>query len=116
MITRLRNSNLIRAPYVRIMKTKLNISIIKVLVHEGFVNAPFSAINENSNSDYLIVGLKYKSIKGDPYITNIKRVSTCGQRVYSKSKNIPRVLGGMGVAVRLQNFFFVQESFRFFCF
>ena len=47
------------------------------------------------------IALKYKVGKGSPYITNIVRVSKSGQRVYSSYKNLPRVLGGIGVAICL---------------
>lgn len=111
MIVRIRNANLIRSPFVNIMRTNLTLNIVKVLQQEGFIDIRFQ-INEDNSND-LLISLKYKSIKGDPYITNMKRVSTCGQRVYSKSKNVPRVLGGMGVAIFLHKFFFQISYFYF---
>lgn len=99
MITRIRNSNAIRASFVRVNRTKLAINITKVLKEEGFIELNDSFFSLNSK-DFLIA-LKYKAVNHRPYITNIVRISVPGQRVYCKTADIPVVLGGMGVAVCL---------------
>ena len=95
MITRIRNSNLVRAPFVRVNKTRLTLSIATLLSQEGFIE-----LIDDLSKD-LVIGLKYKVVKNKPYITNIRRISTSGQRVYCDLKNLPKVLGGVGVVVCL---------------
>jgi small subunit ribosomal protein S8 len=75
----------------------LTFKIATVLKQEGFIDLP-NRTDTGLSKDFLI-GLKYKTFKRKPYISNIIRVSTSGQRVYCKSKNIPMVLGGLGVAI-----------------
>lgn len=99
MITRIRNSNLVRAPFVKVKKTSLTLRIASLLSQEGFIDFSNEGIIDSSKD--LLIGLKYKVFKNKPYITNIKRVSTSGQRVYCDNKNLPRVLGGVGVVVCL---------------
>lgn len=95
MITRIRNSNLVRAPFVSVKKTRLTLSIATLLSQEGFLE-----LIDDLSKD-LVIGLKYKVVKNKPYITNIRRISTSGQRVYCDLKNLPKVLGGVGVVVCL---------------
>jgi small subunit ribosomal protein S8 len=99
MITKIRNSNFVRAPFVKVRNTNLTSSIANVLKQEGFIDLINS--DDPSICSELIIALKYKVGKGSPYITNIVRVSKSGQRVYSSYKNLPRVLGGIGVAICL---------------
>lgn len=105
MITRIRNANLVRASFVKVRNTKLTVSIAKVLKQEGFIDLVFS--DNINNSKFLIIVLKYKVVRDKPYITNIRRISTSGQRVYCNSKNLPRVLGGIGVAICMFQFIYV---------
>jgi len=97
MITRIRNSNLVRAPFVKVKNTSLTLRIAKLLHREGFVDVINYSYNDLSKD--LVLGLKYKVVKNKPYITNIRRVSRSGQRVYCNLKNLPRILGGVGVVV-----------------
>ena len=99
MITRIRNSNLVRSPFVKIKKTNLTLRIVNLLSQEGFIDLINEGIKDSSKD--LLIGLKYKVVKNKPYITNIRRVSSSGQRVYCGRKNLPRVLGGVGVVVCL---------------
>ena len=101
MIARIKNANLVRAPFVKIPETLLTSNIILVLKEEGFINIPKSFAHQDVKSKLLTITLKFKKINGKPYITNIIRVSSPGQRVYCKKRNIPKVWGGMGVAICL---------------
>lgn len=93
---------MLRSSYVKVIRTSLTLSIAKVLEQEGFIYLPVGSIaTDHISSPYLLIGLKYNGSKGGPYITNISRVSTPGQRVYCSNKKVPRVLGGFGIAVRL---------------
>lgn len=105
MIARIKNANLVRAPFVNIPNTILTSNIILVLKEEGFINIPKSFRSLDVKPKFLTVALKFKKTNGKPYITNIIRVSSPGQRVYCKKKNIPKVWGGMGIAICLFKMF-----------
>lgn len=97
MLTRLRNSNLARHQIVEIPSTKMTRNITNILFEEGFIQS-FEEIGENFNKQ-LLLSLKYKGKKRLPVITALKRVSKPGLRVYANRKELPRVLGGLGIAV-----------------
>lgn len=97
MLTRIRNANLARHQTVTIPSTRMTRSIAKVLKEEGFI-ADFSEVTETSRSE-LVLALKYKGKTRQPIIRNLTRVSKPGLRVYSNRKELPRVLGGIGIAI-----------------
>ena len=103
MLTRIRNANLVAKPTVLIANTKINKKICEILQQEGFI-AGFSVFEENKNE--LIINLKYKKTglvsngaSGKPCITNLKRISKPGLRIYSNHKEIPKILGGLGIII-----------------
>ena len=97
MLTRVRNANLARHKIVQIPSTKMTRNIASVLIEEGFIQ-DFEEIGEGINRQ-LLLSLKYKGKEGEPVITSLKRISRPGLRVYANRKEIPRVLGGLGVAI-----------------
>lgn len=97
MLTRIRNANLARHQTVDIPSTKMTRSIAQVLKEEGFI-ADFVEAGEG-NWRKLSITLKYQGKTRDPIIKNLKRVSRPGLRVYSNRKELPRVLGGIGIAI-----------------
>jgi small subunit ribosomal protein S8 len=97
MLTRIRNANLARHQTVDIPSTKMTRSIAQVLREEGFI-ADFTETNDGIKR-HLILTLKYRGKSQDPIIKNLKRVSRPGLRVYSNRKELPRVLGGIGIAI-----------------
>jgi small subunit ribosomal protein S8 len=97
MLTRIRNANLARHQTVDIPSTKMTRSIAQVLKEEGFI-ADFTETGEDIRR-HLVVTLKYRGKSRDPIIKNLKRVSRPGLRVYSNRKELPRVLGGIGIAI-----------------
>ena len=97
MLTRIRNANLAKHQLVQVPATKVTRNIIKVLQEEGFIEY-FEEINESLQS-FLLISLKYKGKKKDCVITSLKRVSKPGLRVYANHKEIPKVLGGLGIAL-----------------
>ncbi|MDA0672847.1 MAG: 30S ribosomal protein S8 [Cyanobacteria bacterium] len=97
MLTRIRNANLARHQTVDIPSTKMTRSIAQVLKEEGFI-ADFTEAGEDIQR-HLVVTLKYRGKSRDPIIKNLKRVSRPGLRVYSNRKELPRVLGGIGIAI-----------------
>ncbi|MBD1840629.1 30S ribosomal protein S8 [Coleofasciculus sp. FACHB-64] len=97
MLTRIRNANLARHQTTEIPATKMTRSIAKVLREEGFI-AEFEEVGEGIKQ-HLLISLKYKGKNRQPIINTLKRVSKPGLRVYSNRKELPRVLGGIGIAI-----------------
>ena len=96
MLTRIRNANMARHQTTQIPATKMTRSIAKVLQDEGFIGE-FQEAEEGVKRN-LVVSLKYKGNR-QPLITALKRISKPGLRVYSNRKELPRVLGGIGIAI-----------------
>ena len=97
MITSIRNANLEKTKTVQIPATNITKNIGKILLQEGFIQN-FREHQENKNS-FLTLTLKYQGRKKKPYITTLRRISKPGLRMYSNHKEIPRVLGGMGIVI-----------------
>ncbi|MFB2933999.1 30S ribosomal protein S8 [Aerosakkonemataceae cyanobacterium BLCC-F154] len=97
MLTRIRNANLARHQTTMVPATRMTRSIARVLQEEGFISE-FSEAGEGVKK-HLVISLKYKGKNRQPIITALKRVSKPGLRVYSNRKDLPRVLGGIGIAI-----------------
>lgn len=97
MLTRIRNACAVRHPTVAIPSTRMTRSIADVLRSEGFI-ASYEETGEGVQKN-IIVTLKYQGRTRQPVIHKISSVSTPGLRVYKKKKDLPRVLGGIGVAI-----------------
>ena len=97
MLTRLRNANLAKHQIVEVPSTKMTRNIAGILLEEGFIQS-FEEIGENFNAQ-LLLSLKYKGKNRQPVITALRRVSKPGLRVYANRKELPKVLGGLGIAV-----------------
>ena len=95
MLTRIRNPQLAQKIEVKMPSSKLKLSISEVLKKEGYIDE-FVVSNESKKSSLSIL-LKYYSVK--PVIETIERVSKPGLRIYKKSKDIPKVLNGLGIAI-----------------
>lgn len=98
MLTRIRNATLARHQTTEVPSTKMTRSIARVLRDEGFI-LDFSEKEAEGAQRLLVVALKYKGRSRRPIITALKRVSKPGLRVYSNRKELPRVLGGIGIAI-----------------
>lgn len=101
MLTRIRNANLASKQCVTIPKTNIHINIAKILEKEGFIDS--IEIKASESNDF-ILNLKYISTGENsnikkPCITNLKRISTPGLRIYTNSKDIPQSFGGMGIVI-----------------
>ena len=96
MLTRIRNACLVRHPTTKVPVTRMTRSIAQVLKQEGFIH-DFEEAGEGINQ-HLIISLRYKNNR-QPIINTLKRVSRPGLRVYSNRKDLPRVLGGIGIAI-----------------
>ena len=97
MLTRIRNANLAKHQIVQVPATKMTRNISKVLRQEGFIYE-FEEIGEDLNN-YLMISLKYKGKNKKPVINALKRISKPGLRVYANHKELPKVLGGIGIAI-----------------
>lgn len=97
MLTRIRNATMARHQSTTVPATKMTRSIAKVLREEGFIG-DFEETGEGIKKN-LVITLKYKGKTRQPLITALKRVSKPGLRVYSNRKDLPRVLGGIGIAI-----------------
>jgi small subunit ribosomal protein S8 len=95
MLTRVRNAARIHAEKVDIPISKIKLEIAKILKEEGFIRA--YKILKDRKQGVLRVILKY--VDSESVISGLKRVSTPGRRVYAGKKQIPQVLGGLGIAV-----------------
>ena len=96
MITRIRNGVRARVPKVDIPSSKLKIEIARLLKEEGYVKD--FHVERGESFDNLVVELKYGRSR-ERVITDLKRVSKPGRRVYARKDRLPRVLGGMGTAI-----------------
>ncbi len=98
MLTRIRNANMVSLTEVEMPSSKLKVELAKLLKSEGYVEDYAVIEKEGSAFKTLKITLKYDE-KSKPVITNLKRVSRPGLRNYCKAKDIPQVLGGMGIAI-----------------
>jgi small subunit ribosomal protein S8 len=98
MLTRIRNANMVSLTEVDMPSSKLKVELAKLLKSEGYVEDYAVVEKEGSSFKTLKITLKYDE-KSKPVISNLKRVSRPGLRNYCKAKDIPQVLGGMGIAI-----------------
>jgi small subunit ribosomal protein S8 len=101
MLTRIRNACMAKKTIVAVPLTRMNQQISQILEREGFIQN----FQISEDSKYLNLRLKYSSkqlLNGkrkESCITNLKRISKPGLRIYSNSKEIPRILGGAGIVI-----------------
>lgn len=96
MLTRLRNANSVLHEKVEIPGSKIKKAIAAVLKEEGFIKD--YTFTEDNKQGIITLKLKYGPAK-EKVITGIKRISKPGLRQYSKCAELPRVLGGLGIAI-----------------
>jgi small subunit ribosomal protein S8 len=97
MLTRIRNANTAYLPTTDVPGSKLKLEIARVLKTEGFIHGFDTLVDARSHS-VIRLQLKYAAGK-QRIITGIKRISKPGLRVYSGRNELPRVLGGLGIAI-----------------
>ncbi|MBO4476801.1 MAG: 30S ribosomal protein S8 [Lachnospiraceae bacterium] len=97
MLTRIRNANTAKHDTVDIPSSKMKIAIADILVNEGYI-AKYELV-DNGNFKDIRITLKYNKDKTEKAITNLKRISKPGLRVYVSCENMPKVLGGLGTAI-----------------
>ena len=97
MLTRIRNATMVKHQIVQIPVTKMSVAIANILKDEGFI-VGFENYQEG-NRQYLLLSLKYTGKSRNSVISEIKRVSKPGLRVYANSKELPKVLDDLGIAI-----------------
>jgi small subunit ribosomal protein S8 len=96
LLTRLRNAQQKRLKSVSVPYSKIKSSLVEILKQEGYIGS-YLVTNDPVATKSINVQLKY--INEQPVIKNIQRISTPGQRIYLKTKELPRSLGGLGVFI-----------------
>lgn len=96
-LTRIRNANMSMHANVAIPSSKVKVALAEILRKEGYI-ANFEVKEDEGNKATMKITLKYSPDK-ERVITGLKRISKPGLKVYCKKDNIPKVLGGLGVAV-----------------
>jgi len=96
MLTRIRNANAVKHESVDIPASNIKKEVARILLEEGFVKS-FDVI-EDGKQGIIRIQLKY-SRENEKVITGIKRISKPGLRVYAGRDDVPRVLGGLGIAI-----------------
>lgn len=96
MLTRIRNANLVRHETVEIPASKMKKEIAEILKKEGFIRD--AEYIEDNKQGIIRLFLKY-GMNNERVISGLKRISKPGLRVYTKSQEIPKVLGGLGIAI-----------------
>ena len=97
MLTRIRNANTAKHDTVDVPSSKMKIAIANILVDEGYIKK--YDLVEDGNFTTIRVTLKYGKDKNEKIITGLKRISKPGLRVYAGKEDLPKVLGGLGVAI-----------------
>ncbi|WP_099469106.1 30S ribosomal protein S8 [Konateibacter massiliensis] len=97
MLTRIRNANTAKHDTVDIPASKMKVAIAEILLEEGYIKK--FEIVEDGNFKTIRVTLKYGKDKNEKIITGLKRISKPGLRVYANREELPKVLGGLGIAI-----------------
>ncbi|MCP1224424.1 30S ribosomal protein S8 [Sebaldella sp. S0638] len=95
MLTRIRNANSAKHESVKIPYSNMKLGIANILKNEGYIK-DFEIKEDGSKKD-VVVALKY--VDGENVIKGLKRISKPGRRVYSGVEDLPKVLGGLGIAI-----------------
>ena len=97
MLTRIRNANTAKHDTVDVPASKMKIAIADILLKEGYIKV--YEIVEDGSFNQIHITLKYGADKNEKIISGIKRISKPGLRVYADVENMPKVLGGLGIAI-----------------
>jgi small subunit ribosomal protein S8 len=111
MLARIRNAVMARHDYVDVPASRIKLEMVRILKREGFING--YEVREEGPKKTIRIHLAYTE-NGEPLITGLQRVSKPGLRVYVKRGQIPRVYGGLGIAIlsTSQGVMTVQEAWR----
>ena len=97
MLTRIRNANTAKHDTVDVPVSKMKLAIAQILLEEGYIKK--YDILDDGNFKTIHITLKYGADKNEKIISGIKRISKPGLRVYAGKEDMPKVLGGLGIAI-----------------
>lgn len=97
MLTRIRNANTAKHDTVEIPASKMKLAIAEILLNEGYIKS-FDVVEDGAFNN-IVIALKYGKDKNEKIITGLKRISKPGLRVFANKDQLPKVLGGLGVAI-----------------
>ena len=97
MLTRIRNANTAKNDTVDIPSSKMKLAIAQILLDEGYIKK-FDLV-DNGNFKDIRITLKYGADKNEKIISGLKKISKPGLRVYAGKEDLPKVLGGLGIAI-----------------
>ena len=97
MLTRIRNANTAKHDTVDVPASKIKLAIADILLEEGYI-AKYDIV-EDGTFKTIRITLKYGADKNEKIISGLKRISKPGLRVYASKENLPKVLGGLGIAI-----------------
>ena len=97
MLTRIRNANTAKHDTVDVPSSKMKLAIVQILLDEGYIKA-FDVVEDGAFKTIHIT-LKYGADKNEKIITGLKRISKPGLRIYAGKDELPKVLGGLGIAI-----------------
>ena len=97
MLTRIRNANTAKHDTVDVPASKMKLAIAEILLEEGYIKK--YDIIEDGNFKTIHITLKYGKDKNEKVISGLKRISKPGLRVYANAEELPKVLGGLGIAI-----------------
>jgi small subunit ribosomal protein S8 len=97
MLTRIRNANTAKHDNVDVPASKMKLAIAQILLDEGYIRS-FEVVDGGSYK-IIHISLKYGADRSDRIISGLKRISKPGLRVYAGTEELPRVLGGLGIAI-----------------
>ena len=97
MLTRIRNANTAKHDTVDVPSSKMKLAIAKILLDEGYIKS--YDLVDNGNFKDIHITLKYGKDKNEKIISGLQRISKPGLRVYASKEELPKVLGGLGVAI-----------------
>ncbi|EOS76772.1 MAG: 30S ribosomal protein S8 [Lachnospiraceae bacterium] len=97
MLTRIRNANTAKHDTVDVPSSKMKLAIADILLEEGYIKK-YDLIDEGSFKT-IRISLKYGADRNERVISGLKRISKPGLRIYAGKEELPKVLGGLGVAI-----------------
>ena len=101
MLTRIRNANTAKHDTVDVPSSKMKLAIAQILLDEGYIKK-FDVVDDGAFKNIHIT-LKYGADKNDKIISGLKKISKPGLRVYAGKDQLPKVLGGLGIAILSTN-------------
>ena len=98
MLTRIRNANISKHDSVDVPCSKMKLAIANILLDEGYIKK-YDLVDDEKGFKTIRIKLKYGATKDERIISGLKRIYKPGLRIYASKENMPKVLGGLGIAI-----------------